>query len=812
MRLNGLDMSRPVGTMGHAPVDDVHARGVMKKASILAIAAVSVIMAVFTVEDATREVFAQGASVKGTGGESFTGCRQCHEPFYTEWSMSPHGTSMTPYTDEFAARALVPPTGEITMGGHAYRLETGTGQGFMLEKGSWAWPAKQYRITHVLGGRDVYYFFTTAEKGRLTALPLAYDIRRKSWIERAAGGISHAEREVRGGETALVFSTACYGCHRDPTSTNYDLKTDSYHTGQPEPGIRCEACHGPTAEHAGIMRAATGGSAPKDLGIIRTGGFTPVRLNEVCAPCHASMSPVTASYVPSEPFFDHFDLVTLEDEGFFPDGRDHGANHTYTSWLMSPCARSGRLDCLHCHTLGGGYRFKERAKANDACLPCHEKTVRAVASHSHHGSLSSGSLCVSCHMPTTSSGTMRRTDHSMLPPTPASSAIYTSPNACITCHGDRGNDWADAWVRTRYRPDYQDPYLRRAELLARARRKDWSRLEETLAYLRFPDRDEVFSASLVRLLGECADASKVKVLLTALHDGSPLVRSSAATALGAVVTPEVTGELVKAAADPVRIVRIRAASALLHHPRGELPGEKARIVDRATGEYLGSLMVQQDNWVSHVGMGSYFLDQGDARNALMAFETASRLNPGAAVPHVQASIAHARLGDLNKAEAELNAALQIDFEDAPALLTMGLLKNRQGNQREAVAYLKRATKSDPTMAAAAYNLAVITAADRLNEAIAWARKAYELQPDASYGYTLAQLLKQDGQWDESIEVLGRLIGAHPLHADAYLLMGELLEKKGRTADAQAAYRQGLSVKGMPEPDRDRIEKRLKRIR
>jgi len=235
-------------------------------------------------------------------------------------------------------------------------------------------------------------------------------------------------------------------------------------------------------------------------------------------------------------------------------------------------------------------------------------------------------------------------------------------------------------------------------------------------------------------------------------------------------------------------------------------------VDRATGEYLGSLMVQQDNWASHVGMGSYFLDQGDARNALMAFETASRLNPRAAAPHVQASIAHAKLGDMNKAEAELNTALEIDPEDAPALLTMGLLKNKQGNQREAVAYLKRASKIDPAMAAAAYNLAVITAADRLKEAIAWARKAYELQPDAAYGYTLAHLLKQDGEWDESIEVLGRLIGAHPLHADAYLLIGELLEKKGRTADAEAAYRQGLSVNGMPEPDRDRIEKRLKKIR
>ena len=57
-------------------------------------------------------------------------------------------------------------------------------------------------------------------------------------------------------------------------------------------------------------------------------------------------------------FFDHFDLVTLENPDFYPDGRDLGENYTYTSWRMSPCVKAGKLDCIHCHTSSGRYRFR----------------------------------------------------------------------------------------------------------------------------------------------------------------------------------------------------------------------------------------------------------------------------------------------------------------------------------------------------------------------------------------------------------------------------------------------------------------------
>ena len=70
------------------------------------------------------------------------------------------------------------------------------------------------------------------------------------------------------------------------------------------------------------------------------------------------MSPITASFAPGDRFFDHFDIAALEDPDFYPDGRDLGENYTYTSWLMSPCAKSGKLDCVHCHTSSGRYRFK----------------------------------------------------------------------------------------------------------------------------------------------------------------------------------------------------------------------------------------------------------------------------------------------------------------------------------------------------------------------------------------------------------------------------------------------------------------------
>ena len=500
-------------------------------------------------------------------------CRPCHERFYQLWAPSHHGLAMQPYSADFARFNLTGQRGDIQIGKHSYRAEITPNQGWLVQRG----PSdeKQLPIAHVLGGKNVYYFLTPTERGRLQTLPVAYDVRRKEWFDTAGSGVRHSpghpDEPLHWTDREYSFNSSCYSCHVSQLSTNYDLKTDSYRTVWAEPGINCETCHGPAGEHVRVCTEAAQGEPPKDLKIItvtQSRGFLADQVDATCAPCHAQMVPLTTSFKPGERYFDHYDLITLEDPDFYPDGRDVGENYTYTLWRMSPCVKTGRIDCLHCHTSSGRFRFKD--EPNRSCRPCHAQRVADAAAHTHHPADSEGSLCIRCHMPMTEFARMKRSDHSMLPPTPATTIHFKSPNACNLCHTDKDAVWADKHVRQWHARDYQQPVLHRAGLIAAAREGDWSRLSEMLEYLADRSRDEIVATSLVRLLRSCEDESKWPAMISALEDPSPLVRAAAAEALDGWFSRDSVRALLAAARDEFRLVRIRAAAALAGLPRDEL--------------------------------------------------------------------------------------------------------------------------------------------------------------------------------------------------------------------------------------------------
>ena len=434
-------------------------------------------------------------------------CQECHAEFYKLWSTSWHGLAMQPYTAAFAKAQLTPQEGDVAIGKRKYRAEIGRRGRAAFEK-SGPDGDRKYPIVHVMGGKNVYYFLTPLDRGRLQVLPLAYDVHKKAWYDMAASGVRHfpdrRDEALDWTDRMFAFNTTCFNCHVTELSTNYDLATDTYHTTWSEPGISCESCHGPAKEHIARMEADVEGHTSKDIKIIRTKDFTTAQMNDMCATCHAKLVPLSLTFLPGDKFFDHFDLITLEHADFYPDGRDLGENYTYTSWLMSPCVKSGKLDCNHCHTPSGRMRF-EGEKSNQMCMPCHEKEVQQPAAHGHHAAGSKGNECVACHMPMTRFAAMGRTDHSMRPPTPATTIAFKSPNACSMCHADHDAAWADQWVRKWYPDDYQAEVLRRAELIDLARKRQWKRLPEMLAELKKKDSDEVYKTSLVRLLGGCED-------------------------------------------------------------------------------------------------------------------------------------------------------------------------------------------------------------------------------------------------------------------------------------------------------------------
>jgi tetratricopeptide (TPR) repeat protein len=711
-----------------------------------------------------------------------------------------------------AREKLTPQAKDIIIGKYRYRMDISPEGGVMTERGPKG--TKTYKIEHVMGGKNVFYFLTTLGKGRLQTLPVAYDMNRRGWLDTAASGIRHIpdqrpEAPVHWKDPEYTFNSQCYSCHVSQVSTNYDPKADVYRTVWREPGINCETCHGPSEDHNRVCAEAPKGTGPADLKIISWKKFTPSQKNDSCAPCHAKMVPITNTFMPGDRFFDHYDLVALENLDYYPDGRDLGENFTYTTWLMSPCVKSGRLDCMHCHTSSGRYRFKVKEQLNNDCLPCHESVVKNAPAHTNHPRESPGNRCISCHMPMTEFARMKRSDHSLLPPVPASTIAYQSPNACNNCHPDKGAKWADENVRKWRKRDYQAPFLHRASLVDAARKRDWSKLPDIGAYLKSEVRDEIFAVSLIRLLRPCPRQDKWPIILSAMNDLSPLVRSAAAEALSEYPSGQAYRALVKAAGDEYRIVRIRAAAALAGFPKSDMGEADRRNVDRALQEYVNSLMIRTDDWSSYYNRGNYLLSAGYPEQALESYGLAAQRDPRSPVPLVNMSMAYARLADLQSAEKSLRKALKLDSRNAAAHLNLGLLLAEQKKIKEAEQHLSLAYKYDPRMAEAPYNLGILLGKERPSDSLKMLRKAYEISPNPKYGYTLAYFESHVGNSAEAVFILRKVITTKPAMADPYLLLGKIYESDGKRIDAARVYEEAADNENLARNERSLFGRKSK---
>ncbi len=754
------------------------------------------------------------------GSSSYSGtssCRKCHEKFYQLWAPSHHGLAMQPYTKVFAKKNLTPQTEAITIGNHSYRANIKDHGGWVHEIGPDG--EKKYPMVHALGGKNVYYFLTPMDKGRLQTLPVAYDVRKKEWFDMAKSGVRHfpgqgPDEPVKWKEWPYTFNTACYSCHVSQLSTNYDLKTDTYNTTWREPGINCETCHGPAEEHNRVCEAAPKGTIPKDLKIIRGGrDFTNEQNNDTCSSCHAKATPLTTSFMPGDRFFDHFDLVTLESPDFYPDGRDLGENYTFTTWRMSPCVKAGNLNCLFCHTSSGRYKHKDNP--NESCRKCHKERVENSTEHTRHKPDSPGNKCISCHMPMTEFARMTRSDHSMLPPTPAATIEFKSPNACNNCHKDKSPEWADTLVRKWHKENYQKPVLERARLIDAARKRDWRLLPDMLTYVERKDRDEIFATSLIRLLRACEDHTKWPAIIKAMDDPSPLVRGAAAAALNQAPSQEAIQALVKASGDDYRLVRIRAAGSLSGITRDMakigLDDDTKKKLRDATKELVASYTARPDQWTSHYNLGNFHLNQGRPDIAIEAFETAHRFEPRSVPVLVNAAMASSRMRRNSQAENYLSKALEIEPANAEANFNMGLLQAEQGDPEKAEERLRAALKADEQMHQAAYNLGLLIADARPKEAMDLLAMAFETRPTPKYGYTLAFFLQKRGDLSSSSKTLKKVIEKWPAFGAAYLLLGNVYQQGGDISKAKAVLKRAINSQGVSSRDKRRARDALAKL-
>src|SRR5690606_17895381 len=225
---------------------------------------------------------------------------------------------------------------------------------------------------------------------------------------------------------------------------------------------------------------------------------------------------------------------------------------------MNSCTTQSDLHCITCHTSSGRYRFKsdDLLTGNKACTSCHEEKEEGYAGHTHHKINQNSPKCIDCHMPLTRFGNMNRSDHSFRPPMPAASLKFGSPNACIICHTDKSNQWANANVIKWNGGDYQKKTLEAGQLILEARNNEWKNLDLMLEVVRTNKYGEVFTNSFIRLLENCPNEKKWVAFMEAVKHNSPLVRSAALLGLSGNYSDDVKKVMFQAADEEYRLVRL----------------------------------------------------------------------------------------------------------------------------------------------------------------------------------------------------------------------------------------------------------------
>jgi predicted CXXCH cytochrome family protein len=245
----------------------------------------------------------------------------------------------------------------------------------------------------------------------------------------------------------------CDGCH----SVNYNVKTRTV----TEWNVGCEKCHGPGSDH--VARPA------RDT-IVNPSRLDPIGAVNVCLQCHSQgrplVNPVEGRYYdwpvgfrvglnlrdfwqleefkPGETTFTHF-----------PDGTAHKNRMQGNDFTQSVMYTHG-VTCSSCHDVHGTRHNADLVKPVSAvCLTCHGPRspngphTATIEQHTHHRAGSTGSECVSCHMPaieqTIGDVMVRSHTFRFIPPSMTESSKI--PNPCTSCHKDKSNVWATAALR-----------------------------------------------------------------------------------------------------------------------------------------------------------------------------------------------------------------------------------------------------------------------------------------------------------------------------------------------------------------------------
>jgi tetratricopeptide (TPR) repeat protein len=697
-----------------------------------------------------REAPPSSASPANTEPAAFVGsgkCAACHAAQTQAWQGSQHREAMQPAT---AATVLGDfENARFTHADITTRFARRDGHYFVVTDGPEGKVA-EFEVKYTFGVHPLQQYLVELPRGRLQALPLAWDAR-----PAGAGGQRwfhlYPHERLRAGDPLhwtgyqQTWNFMCADCHSTNLRKHYDETTDTYATRWSEISVGCEACHGAGSKHVAWAEApqrhaalsATLGlevalnerrdvawSRHRATGVpVRSVARTSEREIEVCGRCHSRRSQLTDEVTAADSLHQGFRAALLEPGLYWPDGQMRDEVFNYGSFLQSKMHAAG-VTCSDCHEPhSGGLRFDGDA----TCLQCHEAKL-ATPAHHFHPAESPGARCTACHMPTSTYMMVdARHDHSFRIPRPDLSVSLGTPNACTACHAERDAEWAARSIRAHY-PQPLPGYQRFGPAFAALERGEAGASAQVATIANDAAQPAIVRASALARLGGHAVHIPLTALLKAAHDPSPMVRSAAVRRLAE--HPSATlADLLPLLRDETRSVRLEVAGALAGLPADDSDPAVRAALNAATDEYLASERFNADRPEAQVNIGSVLGMRGDLEGAQRAFEAARHRDPGF----------------------------------LPAYINLADVYRASGREQQAEEILRRALPRAASSGSVHYALALsLVRQKRLAEALPLLREAAVREPgNPRFAYVYAIALHDSGKRAAAVEILDEALVTHP---------------------------------------------------
>jgi tetratricopeptide (TPR) repeat protein len=716
-------------------------------------------------------------------------CGSCHAEALGRWRGSDHDRAM----QEASPETVLGDFSGVTFAhrGQSFRFERRDDRYWIHTVGADGEP-RDFEVKYTFGVWPLQQYLVPLPGGRLQAVSAAWDSRSaqqggQRWFHLPEDEAVPPGNALHWTGLAGSWNAMCAECHSTNLVKGYSPERDTYSPSWSAIDVSCEACHGPGSRHLEWAQRGEPGDGSRgltnrlhDAHEWRFAPGRPIAQRvpaiagrgeiDTCAPCHSRRSHIAAQPAPGAPLLDGYQPALIEPGLYFPDGQIRDEVYVWGSFLQSRMYAAGVV-CSDCHD-PHALRIE---RPDSACARCHAREVFASPEHHHHALDSPGASCVACHMPKrTYMEVDDRRDHGFRVPRPDLSLSIGVPNACSGCHGDRGDAWAAA-ATARWRAGSADRDRSFGEVFEAARRGAAGASADLAALARDPAQPAIVRASALRRLGALLDAESVPALLGGLEDPDALVRAAAAGAGEALAPPDRIVSLVPLLRDPVRLVRIEAARVLA--PLGERIGDarRRRDLEAALGEYRNAQWLDADRPEARTNLGSLAARLGDVDEARRQYQAALRVGPFFVPAYVNLAELYRREGREDQAERVLREALTRAPEAADVHHALGLLLVRTGRTPEALTELARAAELSPQTPRYTYVYGIaLHSVGEDERAIELMQAGLRSHPsDVQLLLALATLHRDLGRFDAAREYARRLLALRPADPDARALLQQL---------------------------------------